>query len=161
MNDAEPGWRIRQSSVPLAADEGSSRKRRNREHEEAHLCATLNDHVSNGERAEQSEVKRHSVTFLRRAQLFTIAMHTPQQRKTAPQSPTKAKRSGNCYGSPRGNSGQLPHLFIGGFCDEDNPSSEIGEGCFTIEIAQKTLQKLLTSKLGDVIIMTIKLVKGE
>ena len=50
MNDAEPGWRIRQSSVPPAADEGSSRKRRNREHEEAPLGATLNDHVSNGDR---------------------------------------------------------------------------------------------------------------
>ena len=39
------------------ADEGSSRKRRNRELEEATLGATLSDHVSNGERAERSEVK--------------------------------------------------------------------------------------------------------
>ena len=39
------------------ADEGSSRKRRNRELEEATLGATLSDHVSNGERAECSKVK--------------------------------------------------------------------------------------------------------
>ena len=38
------------------ADEGSSRKRRNREFEEAALAATLNDHVSNGERKENSPV---------------------------------------------------------------------------------------------------------
>lgn len=42
---------------PPAADEGSTRKRRNREFEEAALAATLNDHVSNGERAEAQAVR--------------------------------------------------------------------------------------------------------
>ncbi|MBQ7744979.1 MAG: hypothetical protein IJT85_05355 [Ruminococcus sp.] len=40
------------------ADEGSSRKRRNRELEEATLGATLSDHVSNGERAKAQAKRR-------------------------------------------------------------------------------------------------------
>ena len=61
------------------ADEGSSRKRRNREFEEVPLGATLNDHVSNGERADQREAKTSQCdVFSERA---TQSLHIPHAAK--------------------------------------------------------------------------------
>ncbi len=48
----------RRAAGKNSADEGSSRKRRNRELEEATLGATLSDHVSNGERAKAQAERR-------------------------------------------------------------------------------------------------------
>ena len=57
------------------ADEGSSRKRRNRELEEATLGATLSDHVSNGERAERSEVKTSQCDVFKERAMRTFPIH--------------------------------------------------------------------------------------
>ena len=48
---------VKTSQCDVFADEGSTRKHRNREYEEVPLGTTLDDHVSNGDCAERSEVK--------------------------------------------------------------------------------------------------------
>ena len=61
------------------ADEGSTRKRRNREFEEAALAATLNDHVSNGNRARRRRVKTSRCDVFSESVDDVLAPHTPQQ----------------------------------------------------------------------------------